>query len=214
MLFFGHIGITLAVELGLKRLYSDRPTEAASASDSQTISVTAIDNKPPQSSVQGFSGHIRHIVRRMDLRVLIVGSMLPDIIDKPLGQVFFIETFMSGRIFAHTLLLLIVISLLGVYLYRRRGMIWLVVLSFGSALHLLEDSMWNGFARTLFWPFMGLTFDRLDLDYWFEGLWYRFLHVPAVYVPEWIGIAIFTGFVTFLIYRKKVNRFFKTGLVL
>ena len=74
--------------------------------------------------------------------------------------------------------------------------------------------MWNGFARTLFWPFMGLSFDSLDLDYWLGGLWHEFLHVPAVYVPEWIGIAVVSGFAMFLVYKKKVKRFTRTGLVL
>ena len=84
MLFFGHIGITLAVGLGLKRLYADRSAEGVGASSGQS-STAAMDTESAQLPVRGFSGHIRDIARRMDLRVLIVGSMLPDIIDKPLG---------------------------------------------------------------------------------------------------------------------------------
>ena len=38
----------------------------------------------------------------IDYRVLLVGSLLPDIIDKPVGQVLFHDTFSNGRIFCHT----------------------------------------------------------------------------------------------------------------
>ena len=120
---------------------------------------------------------------------------------------------MNGRIFAHTLLFLIVISAAGLLLYRCRGSTWLVVLSFGSAMHLLEDAMWDGCLRTLFWPLGGWSFDRLDLEYWLGGLWQAFLHVPSVYVPEWTGIAAVAGFASWLVYRKNVRRFLREGRI-
>ena len=54
----------------------------------------------------------------VDIRLLLLGSLLPDIIDKSVGQVFFRETFASGRIFSHTLLFLIIITGVGFYLYK------------------------------------------------------------------------------------------------
>ena len=84
MLFFGHIGITLAAGLALKRVYSGRSSDAVDAGEDQKSNAT-IDAEPAQLPVQGFSGHVRHIVSTMDLRVLIIGAMLPDTIDKPLG---------------------------------------------------------------------------------------------------------------------------------
>jgi len=40
------------------------------------------------------------------------------------------------------------------------------------------------------------------------------MHVPSVYAPEWIGIAVVIGFAIFLVYRKKITRFLRKGLVL
>jgi len=40
------------------------------------------------------------------------------------------------------------------------------------------------------------------------------MHVPSVYAPEWIGIAVIIGFAIFLVYRKKITRFIRKGLVL
>ena len=51
---------------------------------------------------------------RMSLAALALGSMLPDIIDKPLGLVVFGSPNM-GRTFAHTLLFLMLLFFLCVY---------------------------------------------------------------------------------------------------
>ncbi len=59
------------------------------------------------------------LARRVDIRLQLVGSLLPDIIDKPVGQFFFRETFSNDRIFSHTLLFLIIIAAAGFYLYKR-----------------------------------------------------------------------------------------------
>jgi inner membrane protein len=194
LLVFGHVGITLAAGLVLKRAFPYKP-----------------DHADADEPVAGSS--FRKIVDKMDLRILIVGSMLPDLIDKPLGQVIFRESIGNGRIYAHTLLFLIAISMIGFYLYRSRQHIWLVVLAFGSLLHIIEDEMWL-LPRTLFWPFMGFTFDKLDSDYWLGSLWNKFLHDSSVYIPEWIGIAIVAGFGIWLVCRKEVRRFLRQGRII
>jgi hypothetical protein len=49
----------------------------------------------------------------IDYRYVIVGSMLPDIIDKTVGMVLFADTFANGRIFAHALLFIVVMGVAG-----------------------------------------------------------------------------------------------------
>jgi len=194
LLVFGHVGITLAVGLLLKKAFPYKS-----------------DHADADEPVAGSS--FRKIVDKMDLRILIVGSMLPDLIDKPLGQVILKESIGNGRIYAHTLLFLVVLSIVGFYIYRSRHHVWLVTLSFGSLLHIIEDEMWI-MPKTLFWPFKGFTFDKLAPDYWLGSLWHKFLHDPSVYIPEWIGIAIVVGFGTWLVYRKEVRHFLRQGRII
>ena len=46
-----------------------------------------------------------------------VGALLPDIIDKPVGLFFLREAFGHGRLFSHTLLFPTLVALVGFYLY-------------------------------------------------------------------------------------------------
>lgn len=193
------MGITLAAGLVLKRALSGRYVNTETGRD---IATALPSNEPP----------LRKIFGRMDLRVLVIGSMLPDIIDKPLGNLIFRSTFENGRIFAHTLLFLIAISAAGILLYKRKGSIWLITLAFGSMMHLIEDDIWN-MPRTLLWPFMGITFDKYDYGNLLSLWWNEFLHIPRVYIPEWIGIAFVTGFAAVLIWRRDVKHFLKVGML-
>ena len=72
-----------------------------------------------QAGTKGKPAWFDALARRVDIRLLAIGSLLPDIIDKPVGQVFFRGTFSDGRIFSHTLLFLALVSL-GGYARRRR----------------------------------------------------------------------------------------------
>jgi membrane-bound metal-dependent hydrolase YbcI (DUF457 family) len=146
----------------------------------------------------------------VDIRILIIGSLLPDLIDKPIGVFLFRDTFSNGRIFSHTLLFLVILSGAGYYLYRRRHKTWLLVLAFGTFMHLLLDSIWKT-PRTLFWPFLGFTFDRVNVEDW-PSLWFWDLFIyPDLFIPEIIGLAILLYFASTLIYRKKVGVFLRYG---
>ncbi|MBE8539355.1 metal-dependent hydrolase [Geoglobus acetivorans] len=83
---------------------------------------------------------------RMDYRLIAVGSLLPDMIDKPAGMLLLLLN--NGRVFAHTLLFILTLHLIGL---KYRGFLFL---SFASFLHLIEDEMWNE-PETLFWPLLG-----------------------------------------------------------
>ncbi|KLU60294.1 hypothetical protein CEB3_c31450 [Peptococcaceae bacterium CEB3] len=53
--------------------------------------------------------------KRMDYRLVVVGSILPDLIDKPIGRILFQSRFESGRVYAHTLAFVILLTAIGLY---------------------------------------------------------------------------------------------------
>ncbi len=100
----------------------------------------------------------------IDFRYLALGSMLPDIIDKPLGKLIFAQTLANGRIIGHTLLFSLSLALLGFYIYWKKRNPGLLACAAGSFLHLLEDGMWAN-PSTFFWPLLGWNFPRGCPDY-------------------------------------------------
>jgi len=101
----------------------------------------------------------------VDLRILLIGSLLPDIIDKPLGHLLFRQELSNGRTFAHTIVFLVAIFSLGMYLYRKSRRTWLLALSFGTAMHLLLDQMWRD-PHALLWTAFSLAFEKGDISDW------------------------------------------------
>ena len=151
--------------------------------------------------------------RYIDIRLLLVGSLLPDIIDKPAGLLFFRETFGSSRVFSHTLLFLIVITTVGFYLYRCRRSIWLLTLASGTLMHLILDEMWLA-PHTLFWPLLGISFDKIYLMGWVSNIFQALISIPEVYIPEAVGLAILLWFGLVLLLKKRVGVFVKYGKAL
>ncbi len=146
----------------------------------------------------------------LDIRLLLVGSLLPDIIDKPVGQLFFRETFSQGRIFSHTLLFFIIITAVGLYLYQRHRKAWLLTLACGTFMHLILDEMWRA-PGTLFWPFLGFTFERVDLTEWALNIFQALMSNPEVYLPEAVGLVILLWFGLTLMLGKRLGVFIKYG---
>ncbi len=94
---------------------------------------------------------------RIDLRYIAFGSLLPDIIDKPIGRVLFAESIANGRIIAHTLIFAILLLLIGYYFYKSREDPRFAMISVASFCHLLEDQMWTE-PDTFYWPLFGWHF--------------------------------------------------------
>ena len=144
MLPFAHVGLTLGAawlikgDLARRQMKSAKPTEDRGK----------IKPKPPAK-----------LAESIDYRVVMVCALLPDIIDKPIGDFLFRNYFDEGRIFGHTLLFLIILTIGGIYLYKRRRKLWMLLLAFGTFTPLILDFMWLQ-PRTLLWPIYGLTFPR------------------------------------------------------
>ncbi|MDI6831254.1 MAG: metal-dependent hydrolase [Actinomycetota bacterium] len=89
-----------------------------------------------------------------DMRWLLAGAVLPDLIDKTVGQVLLRPYFQNGRIFTHTVALTLAALLAGAWSWRRRGDGRLLLLACGMASHLVLDRIWME-PTTAFWPSLG-----------------------------------------------------------
>jgi len=110
MLILGHAGITLGTAVLL--------SGAATAIRYPTSNQDKTSAVSPKSPLNQPASWLTSLARNVDIRVLLIGSLLPDIIDKPLGHIFFREALSSGRTIGHTLFFLILITLAGLLLYR------------------------------------------------------------------------------------------------
>ena len=92
-----------------------------------------------------------------DQRVILlagIGSILPDLIDKPLGHIVLNGSVDFGRIYAHSGLFLICILVVAIAYWRKKGSWIFFALAAGVASHLVLDSMWE-LPVTLFYPVLG-----------------------------------------------------------
>jgi hypothetical protein len=134
----------------------------------------------------------------IDYRLVLVGTLLPDLIDKPLGLLLGLE----GRLWAHTLLFLV--GLLAVSrIPRIRGLQWV---GFGVATHLLLDQIWQS-PNVALWPFDGpflpATFNPLSyvhtlLTNPYVGFGEVLGAVILVALGWWCGILSWAAFRAFL----------------
>lgn len=214
MLLFGHTGITFGVALLLAGLAANLPStrkrEAVAVfSNPQSSSQPTEDSEPNEAHQAPW---LEFLATHIDLRLLLVASLLPDIIDKPVGLLFF----NNGRIFSHTLLFLVLISLIGICVYRRSGKVSFLVLPFGVFTHLILDEMWRS-PQTLLWPVYGFAFERMEVVHyhWTPAMLYNMLYAslinPRVLIPELIGLAVVLWFARLLLRRKGVLAFIKYG---
>ena len=127
--------------------------------------------------------------RRIDYRVVLLGAVISDLIDKPIGRIFFEDRFESGRLYGHTLLVATV-ALLAIQLTLRGATArrWFI-LPICMLIHQVLDAMWNS-PITWFWPLFGTSFEPDPKDnYWLEVLT-RPLDHPWELVRELIGLAL------------------------
>lgn len=125
----------------------------------------------------------------VDVRALVLGALLPNLIDKPITLLIAPDDFGTTRIYGHTLLAALVALSLSVLLtqrstvQRKRA----VALSVGMLIHLLTDAMWT-VPETLFWPAFGFEFPPAPVDT-FGGIVSRFARDPIAIGLEVIAFA-------------------------
>jgi membrane-bound metal-dependent hydrolase YbcI (DUF457 family) len=122
--------------------------------------------------------------KKGDLAFIALGSMLPDIIDKPLGLIAF-GTSNMGRTFGHTLLFFLILAALALLIKK----IWLYSLAGGVFAHLALDFMWNS-PVILFWPILGGFPQATYMDTLsYLQMLILGLKDPMISLPELFGLA-------------------------
>ena len=113
---------------------------------------------------------------------LMLGSILPDLIDKPISL---ITKTMSGRGIAHTPIFLILLCFFIFFLTRNK---WISLsLGFGMVFHLLLDIP----GVPWFWPIIPLENYEFPFDSWI----YTLLHDPLIISTEIISLVGIVGIV-------------------
>ncbi|MFC1921251.1 metal-dependent hydrolase [Chloroflexota bacterium] len=208
MIFFGHIGITAGVTKACEVCLS--LSKSGSLQEQVSRSGTPVHTSNVQFRLSSLLYKLRNQLGRIDYRMVIFGSILPDIIDKPIFLLFGDSITLSGRDYAHTLLINLSLLVIGLILLKYKKS-WMLVLSLSSMLHLLLDRIWEC-PEVLFWPVLGPLPGRATAG-WVSDRWYSIFTVPEAYLPEIIGLVIVAAFLYRLIRKKQVIRFIRYGIV-
>lgn len=211
MLFFGHIGITAGVGKACDILLSITGPDNSHQPDSGSSLGAGTGKKRlrPHYLLNGFKGWTGSI----DYRVVLVGSLLPDFIDKPVWLLvtsFASDVSISGRDYAHTLMFNLALFIGGLVLVRYRKS-WLLVLSLSSFIHLIFDQMWNS-PVALLWPLLG-PLTKGETVGWLSKIIQALFSQPEVYMPEIIGLAILLLFAYRLMKTRGVISFIRDGVM-
>ena len=123
----------------------------------------------------------------VDVRLLALAAMGPDLIDKPLAAVYFYRRFKSAVLFAHTLLVHILVLFVTLRMARTR---WPYMLAFVG--HALLDRLWF-FPDTFFWPLRGWRFHvwqkrGSEQEAISRAYWYTFTRRPELWAWEVGGL--------------------------
>jgi inner membrane protein len=194
MLLFAHTGITL----GIAAVLANLPPLQRVGNQYIPSADTSLNTPREKEKRPSFFDSLG---RYIDIRWLLVGSMLPDIFDKPLIYLRIHESLVSGRTITHTLIFLMLISIIGLFTWRRTHKNWLLVLSFGTGLHLILDQIWLN-KITFLWPLYGFTFEKCDTTHWLSNIFQNLITNPTAYLSEIVGL-VFLGWLSYLVIRRK-----------
>ncbi len=209
MLLLGHVGITMGTTKIVSELCSRGVLPWQRKGKEQTTGLAAVTVS--STSNRSLSMRVSASLKALDYRLVVIGALLPDIIDKPIGIAFF----GNGRIFAHSLIFILVLLAIGVILYRWKGRTGVLVLSLCAAGHLVLDRMW-GMPATLFWPFRGWAFPDVGSSAWFfsaTDLVQVLTENLYAFVGEIIGGLMVLGVLILLIVNRNIGQFIRTGII-
>jgi hypothetical protein len=113
-----------------------------------------------------------------------LGSIIPDLVDKPMGSLIYGDILGHGRLYLHTLLLLILFACLGLLVmhFYRSNLITVLAGLFG--LHQAMDLMWLT-PVTWFFPFLGAFPTEVPVD---PAGWLFALEVGSL--SEWVFLGV------------------------
>jgi hypothetical protein len=93
----------------------------------------------------------------VDYRLVALGSVLPDLVDKPLQLFVFRDGLTSGRTYGHTLIVHLTVLLAIVLYVKATSPLRYAFVPIAAVMHLVEDGVFSS-PRVLLWPALGVTF--------------------------------------------------------
>lgn len=207
MFLFGHIGVTLGAAVlatGLTTTIRQTRSHQGSAhvkskSETNTSQMKVKKEFPIINWVESLG-------KFLDIRLLMIGSILPDMVDKPIG----VFLFGNGRVFTHSLLVTVLLLLIGGFLYFKYKQTGVLAIGIGTFTHLIFDQMWLT-PQTLFWPFLGYEFPIGTRTNYIPTWMFTLFHSPYVYISETVGFLIVVGFIWILIREHQFKSFILRG---
>ncbi len=129
-----------------------------------------------------------------------IGAVLPDLIDKPVGQIIFATSIGYGRIWAHTLLFFLLVLAAGLVIWKYRKTPVLCGVAVGILSHEVLDQMWQEQANWLY-PLLGPFQGHLSPDY------INVLILGELNDPSEAVLAVLLGLcaLLYLIYRRRLR---------
>jgi membrane-bound metal-dependent hydrolase YbcI (DUF457 family) len=137
------------------------------------------------------------------------GAVLPDLIDKPVGQIIFAYSIGYGRIYAHTLLFFLLVLVAGLVVWNRWRNPAVCGIAVGILSHQVLDSMWLEQANW-FYPLLGPFQGHLSTDY------INVLILGELNNPSEAVLAVLIGLcaLLYLKYRQKILENTKSRAIL
>ena len=208
MLLFAHLGITLGTAVMVAGANERLNTINQSRASEDLIDESSNVGKP-KAIYRVVGSWFETLGRNVDIRALLLGSLISDIIDKPIGHWLLADSLNNGRIFSHSLIFFVLLLLTGWFLHTHYGNSFVLGISFGVFMHLILDSMWLN-PRVLLWPFLGFAFEQAESGNFFIQLLNSLRHID-IFIPEIIGLLIVCGFGFLLIKKKVIWQFLMAG---
>jgi membrane-bound metal-dependent hydrolase YbcI (DUF457 family) len=209
MLLFAHLGITLgtaAIAAGVNSaVHKETRQDDNQAADTHNSTILY----RLKSIAATIGSCFKILSRKIDSRAILIGAVLPDIIDKTIGHVILAGVLDNGRIFAHSLLFLLLVTITGVLVNSYSHNKFVLFMAYGLLMHLILDSMWLN-PHTLFWPLLGITFEPGEPG---NYLLYMLNSLGGlnVLIPEIIGFLVIASYGIWVISKKRVLSLIKYG---
>lgn len=125
---------------------------------------------------------------KVDVRFLLLGAILPDLVDLAVGTLIFASRYSTGELWLHSLLAPTIYMAIVLVTTRRgrRRRAWMA-LGVGWLFHLLLDGMWAS-EEVFLWPFFGWDIPSGSAPFW-SLAWERALSDPWRWVKEAVGLS-------------------------
>lgn len=125
-----------------------------------------------------------------------IGSVLPDVVDKPLGYIIFGSTLDNGKIFFHGLIIVLLFFITGLIVWKLFKSHSFIFIAVGIFLHQLVDMMWRQ-PVNWYYPLLGPYQVNAETDYFLNAL-----NAELTSVTEWIFVVALLA-IAYLLYRNK-----------